>query len=166
MIAALLLCLPVPAPVPHDGPPYIILGEEPIGPWEVTIWADPDIGVGTFYVQLDALEGRSLPEHASLNIHVQPVDGSAPESVFAAEEKRVSDGGQFDAKVDFPTGQFYRTRFVFESDAGGGEWETELEATPDGLGRIDLVWYAAPFGLLAFLWIRGMLRSRKRTRAA
>ena len=165
MLATLLLCLPAPV-APHDGPPYIILGDEPIGPWIVTIWADPDIGVGTFYVQLDAPEGRELPLESRLRIHVQPSDGSAPESAFDAEQVRRSGGEQFNALVDFPTGQSYRTRFVFDSTSGSGEWETELEATPPGLGRIDLLWYAGPFGLIAFLWIRGMLKARARARAA
>lgn len=149
---------------PHEGPPYIIVGDEPIGPWTVTIWADPDIGVGTFYVQLDAAEGCGVPDDTRLDIHVQPADGSAPESAFAAERARRSQGAQFDAEVEFPTGQLYRTRFVFESTAGSGEWQTELEATPPGLGRIDLLWYAGPFGLIAVLWVRGMLRSRARAR--
>ena len=164
MLATLLLCLPLP--VPHDGPPFIILGEQPIGPWEVTIWADPDIGVGTFYVMLDAPTGGVAPSATQVEVFVEPVDGSAPATSYEAERQRRDAGEQYDAQVDFPTGQLYRTRFVFDVDGQPYEWTTEIEATPPGLGRIDLLWYAGPFALLAFLWMRGMLRSRARARAA
>lgn len=160
MLAHLLLVL---AAAPHDGPPYPVIVDEPVGPYLISVWADPDVGVGTFHVMLDPPDGGELPGGTSVDVHVRPVDGHLRESSFACVPTRRADGLQFEGRVDFPTRERWRARFVLDGDGGGGEIATEVEVTPPGLGRLDLLWFAAPFLAIAFLWINAMLRARARS---
>jgi hypothetical protein len=45
---------------------------------------------------------------------------------------------------------------------GDGEVAAEVEATPPGYGRWDLLLYALPFVAVGFLWLRATLRGRSR----
>ncbi|HEX2163472.1 MAG TPA: hypothetical protein VHM02_05945, partial [Thermoanaerobaculia bacterium] len=45
--AAVLAALPAAA---HEGPPYPIVVDRPAGPVLLSVWADPDVGTGTFHV--------------------------------------------------------------------------------------------------------------------
>ena len=54
----------------HEGPPYPIIVDQPSGPYVITVWADPDVGVGTFYVTLEAAGGGELPEELVVEIVV------------------------------------------------------------------------------------------------
>jgi hypothetical protein len=157
--AALLLALASPAPA-HEGPPYPILVDETVGPYVLSVWADPDVGVGTFHVLLDPPAGAALPGGTKVEIWVQPADGRIAEARFEARPARRSGGEQHDAEVEFATEERWRARFVLEGDAGGGEIATEVDVTPPGLGGLDLVWYAAPFAAVGFLWIKALLRRR------
>src|SRR5215510_7571836 len=33
----------------HEGPPYPIMVDKMIGPCLVSVWADPDVGIGTYF---------------------------------------------------------------------------------------------------------------------
>ncbi|MEZ6019457.1 MAG: hypothetical protein R3F17_04945 [Planctomycetota bacterium] len=55
---ALALCFAAltalaPAASAHDGPPYPICVDEAIGSLTLSIWADPDVGEGTFYYYVE-----------------------------------------------------------------------------------------------------------------
>jgi hypothetical protein len=51
---------------------------------------------------------------------------------------------------------------VIESSQGGGEATAEVQVTPPGFGRWDLLLYLLPFLLVAFLWFRGITRAKQR----
>lgn len=157
----LLLAQPLLA---HEGPPFAILSDRPVGPYVVSVWSDPDIGIATFFVILEPKKGAPFEKPSAVRIGVQPVSGRLEEAVYDAEPQRVRYGARHYAEIPLDRGGMWRVRTVIESPAGGGELSTEVEATPDGtLGPIDLAIYLFPFLAVAFLWGKAALR-RSRVR--
>ncbi len=162
---ALSLVLLVPAVAHgHDGPPYpLVLGER-AGPYKVSIWADPDVGTGTFFIHVEAPEGGST-EDVEVTVSVQPKSGRLAEAAYPAEREVVGRQVRYRGEVEFDAQEYWKVRFVVKGQAGQGELEAEVEATPPGLGAWDFALYLLPFVLLAGLWAYGMIRSRSQRRA-
>ncbi|HYO16841.1 MAG TPA: hypothetical protein VE685_26895 [Thermoanaerobaculia bacterium] len=156
-----LLCAATPAWA-HEGPPFPILVDQRVGPYVASVWTDPDIGTGTFFVVLEPPEGRSLPAGTKVRIGVQPVSRRLVEAVYDAAPQPVRFGERHYAEVPFDQGGTWRVRVLLDGPAGGGELRSEVEPTPDGtLGPIDLVIYALPFLAIGVLWLKAALRSRR-----
>jgi hypothetical protein len=152
----------------HEGPPYPILVDKMIGPCLVSVWADPDVGVGTFYIILDPLQGGqgvTLPEDITIEIGVRPVSGRLAESRYKAVRESLKNRTQFKAEVPFDAQERWLTRILLNSSRGGGEETVEVEVTPPGYGRWDLLLYLFPFLGVGFLWFNAFLRRRKRNKA-
>jgi hypothetical protein len=160
-----LLCavaLSPTAAAAHEGPPFPIVVDRAVGPYLVSVWTDPDIGIGTFYVVLEAPRGAAFAPPDAIRIGVAPRSGRLAEVVYDARPERVRHGARFVAEVELDRGEMWRVRVVIEGPAGGGVLETEVEATPDGtLGPIGLVVYAFPFVLVALLWWRAAVVRRR-----
>jgi hypothetical protein len=152
----------------HQGPPFPVLVDEVEPPWSISIWADPDVGTGTFFVQLQPAEGASLPADTRVTVFVQPADGRVEETRWVAEREDWKYGEQHIAKVDFPTREFWLVRTVVESESAGRSVERTLrvEVTPPGYGPIDLLLYLWPFLAIAVLWIKAILKRRSAERSA
>lgn len=165
LVLTALLLLPALARVAgaHAGPPFPILVDRPVGPYSASVWTDPDIGIGTFFVILEPPKGRTFPAGTRVRIGVQPVDGRLAEAVYDAEPQPVSYGERHYAEVQFDRGEMWRVRVEIQGPEGGGQLTSEVEPTPDGvLGPISLVLYAAPFLAVGFLWLKATLRKRPR----
>jgi hypothetical protein len=163
-LAALwILALTSPAPA-HDGPPYPILVDEEIGTRTFSVWADPDVGEGTFYLYLPFEEAAPDPTVA-IRLHARPLDESLAETTTDTEHAAPGRPYQRIAVVNFPHQGLWRVRFSMESAVGSGEAATDVEVTPPGLGKIDLIWFSAPFFLLGFLWLKAFLHRRSRESA-
>jgi hypothetical protein len=63
--------------------------------------------------------------------------------------------------VDFDKQDFFKVRVHVQSLAGSGEVFSQVEATPQGFGRWDLLFYLLPFLLIAVLFYRGVRKKRK-----
>lgn len=157
-VALLLLTLPAYA---HEGPPFPILVDQHVGSMLVSIWADPDIGTGTFFVVLEPVEkGGTLPDDLSIKIGVTPVSGRLDEVFYEAAPQRVRHGARYLAEVHFDQGEWWDVRIVLDGSEGG-ELYTRVEATPDGtIGPISLIVYLLPFLAVGFLWLKAVLRRR------
>ena len=156
--AALAPARPVRA---HYGPPFPILTDRRLGPYVVSVWADPNIGTGFFYVLLDAAPGGRLPARTRVRIGVQPVSKRLPEVLYDLEPQPVRKGERFYTAVQFDRGALWRTRVIVEGPAGGGELVTEVEPTPAGvLGPLGSLIYIFPFAGVGFLWLKAALRRR------
>lgn len=168
LVAALLLLAWTPrALLAHEGPPYPIHVDQPVGPWIVSVWTDPDIGIGTFFVVLQAPGDDALVTPSSVRIAVRPVSGRLPEAVYEAEPQRVRRGARYMAEAEFDRGEWWDVRVVLEGPEGGGELVSRVEATPDGsIGPIGLVIYALPFVAIAALWWRAATVRRRMTEEA
>jgi hypothetical protein len=69
---------------------------------------------------------------------------------------------EYNAQADFDRQELWRVRLVIESSQGGGEATADVQVTPPGFGRWDLLLYLLPFLLVAFLWFRGITRAKQR----
>ena len=146
----------------HEGPPFPIIVDREVGPYLVSVWADPDIGTGTFFVVIEpGLDGR-LPDVHSVRVGVRPESGRLPEAVYDAEDQNVRYGARYLAEVSFDAGGMWDVHIVIEGEEGGGDLRTQVEPTPDGtIGPIGLIVYALPFIAVAFLWIKAAMRRRQ-----
>jgi hypothetical protein len=164
LLVALVALLARPAAA-HQGPPFPILVDRPAGPYLASVWTDPDIGIGTFFVLLAAPKGHRLPAGATVEVGVQPLSHRLPEAVYRAEEQeaqRTSEGATYLAKVPLDRGEMWRVRVRIAGPRGGGELAAEVEATPDGtIGPIGFLIYGFPFASMGFLWLRAALRRRR-----
>ncbi|HTG31936.1 MAG TPA: hypothetical protein VLB76_03315 [Thermoanaerobaculia bacterium] len=141
----------------HSGPPFPILVDQRVGPYIASVWTDPDIGMGTFFVILEAPKGGSLPAKAAVRIGVQPVSKRLPEVVYEAEPQSVKEGARYFTKVKFDKGGMWHTRILID----GVELKADVEPTPDGIiGPFASLVYVLPFLGIGFLWIKAALRRR------
>jgi hypothetical protein len=161
LLFVLALFLPRPASA-HNGPPFPIIENKKVGPCIVALWTHPDVGTGAFYVFVEPLPGSTVPNDLKIEIGVQPLTGRLPEVLYAAERVKSHGPLQYNAQAEFDRQELWRVRLVIQSSQGTGEATTQVEVTPPGFGRWDLLLYLLPFLLVAFLWFRGISRTRRR----
>lgn len=161
LLSALLLMLSTPAKA-HNGPPFPIIENKKVGPCIVALWTHPDVGTGAFYVFVEAAPGSAIPDDLKIEIGVQPVSGRLSEVVYAAQQVKSRGPVQYNAQAEFDRQELWRVRLVLQSSQGSGEATAQVEVTPPGFGRWDLLLYLLPFLLVAFLWFRGISRARRR----
>ncbi len=146
----------------HEGPPFPVLVDEECPPWTVDVWADPDVGLGTFWVQLHAEEDVALPSDTVVWVHAAPTSGMQEELRWPSEPEPYRSGLQYVAEVEFPTREFWSIRVVVESASAGVRHELpfHVEVTPPGYGPIDLLLYVWPFLAVGFLWWKALRRHK------
>lgn len=160
-LIVLLLMLPLPASA-HNGPPFPIIENKKVGPCIVALWTHPDVGIGAFYVFVEPAPGGTVPDDLRIKIGVQPVSGRLPETFYDAARVKSHGQLQYNAQAEFDRQELWRVRLVIQSSQGGGEAMAQVEVTPPGFGRWDLLLYLLPFLFVAFLWFRGISRARRR----
>ncbi|MET0646060.1 MAG: hypothetical protein ABW208_05515 [Pyrinomonadaceae bacterium] len=158
LTAAALLLVCTTRAAAHEGPPYPILVDKSLGPSVASVWGDPDVGTGTFFIILEPAPGDTLPEDIKVEIAVQPVGGRLAEAVHAAEREGVRGRVQYKAEVPFDAEGPWHVRVRLQSSRGGGEISADVEVTPPGLGRWDLLIYLFPFLLIGALWLRAVTK--------
>jgi hypothetical protein len=158
-LGAILLLLPVPI-YAHEGPPYPVLVDKVAGPCIVSVWADPDVGTGTFLIYAEPLPGKSVPRDLEVDVAVRPVSDRLREATTRAERENLSDREQFKALVPFDAQEYWNVRVLLHSATGDGEAAMQVEVTPPGYGRWDLLIYLLPFLAVGFLWLRAFTRNR------
>jgi hypothetical protein len=157
---ALLLALLGARLQAHEGPPFPIVMEKQAGPYVISVWTDPDVGVGKFFVILEPAPGTTLPENLDVKVCVRPLSGRLPEAYSDGERQRMQ-RVQYYAEVEFDRQEMWGVRVVVNGPTGRGEVSAEVEATPPGYGRWDLLCYGFPFLLFGALWVSVALRRRK-----
>lgn len=164
-LAGLLLIFVASNVQAHEGPPYPIIVDEKVGPYLVSVWTDPDIGIGTFFVVFEPISEGIPSEITSVQIAVEPVTGRLDEAIYDAESQQVRRGARYYSEVQFDRGEMWKVRVILEGDGWNEELSSEVEATPDGsIGPIGLLVYALPFVGIGILWFRAILvRRRKET---
>ena len=156
-IAAWFLCLCAPLARAHEGPPYPVLVDKTLGPYTLSLYADPDIGTGTFFVNFDP-PARKSDADPHLWIETWPSSGRLPPQ---RADAHYQPDQTYVAQVEFDQGELWQVRLHVEGSAGSSETQFEVEATPPGYGRWDLLIYAGPFLLLGVLWFVVSVRRRK-----
>ncbi|HWS87958.1 MAG TPA: hypothetical protein VN282_13395 [Pyrinomonadaceae bacterium] len=161
LTAGLLLAVGTDA-LAHEGPPYPIIVDKTLGPCVLSVWSDPDVGTGTFFFILEPARGGRLPDDIRIDIGVHPVSGRLPEAIYAAEREDQGGRVQFKALVPFDAEELWRVRVRLQSAEGGGEAATDVEVTPPGYGRWDMLIYLLPFAAVGALWLRALVKGRGR----
>ena len=145
----------------HDGPPFPIVVDQRVGPCIISIWTDPDIGEGSFFVITQPPPNASIPNDLTVQISVQPTSGRLQEATYTAVREDLSGQVQYKAMVRFDVQEMWRVRVTLQSAQGTGEAVAFVEPTPEGLGRWDLLIYLLPFLGIGFLWLRAFLKTRR-----
>jgi hypothetical protein len=163
-LAFLLLLIPTTAGA-HDGPPFPILVDQLVGSCMISVWTDPDVGTGTFFIIVNAPSGSTIPADLQVKVGVQPTSGRLPEAFYSAEREDLHGQIQFKALVPFDAQELWRVRVRLQSAQSVGEATVTVEATPPGLGRWDLLVYLLPFLAVGFLWFVAVVRKRSSRRS-
>jgi len=107
--------------------------------------------------------GGSIPKDIKVEIGVKPVSGRLPEVRYTAKREDLKGQVQYSTQVNFDADEMWSVHLLLDSAAGKGEAFATVEATPPGLGRWDLLWFAAPFAGAGFLWFKVATRKRRLT---
>jgi len=164
LLAVLILCAGLPAWA-HNGPPFPIMEGKKIGPYTVSVWSNPDVGTGSFFVIVDAPPIDQVPDDLKVEVAVQPVSGRLPETKYGAWREKLRDQVQYKTTVPFDKQEEWRVRVLLASSIGGGEAQTNVQVTPPGLGRWDLLLYLLPFLGIGILWFKAAATKRSQRKA-
>jgi hypothetical protein len=156
----LALCL-VPPAAAHNGPPFPIITDQRVGPCIISLWTHPDIGTGTFFVMVDPPPGGKVPGDLIVQIGVQPVSGRSPEVIYSTRIEDLRGQLEYKTEVQFDQQDFFKIRLILVSSGGGGEALSQVEATPMGYGRWDLLLFLLPFLGVGFLWFKIAAKRRQ-----
>jgi len=107
---------------------------------------------------VDALPGGTIPKDLKFQIGVQPVSKRLPEVVYSAWQEKMRGQVEFKSEAQFDQDEMWNIRLILESSVGNGEATAQVEATPPGFGRWDLLLYLLPFLGVGFLWFRAIAR--------
>jgi len=146
----------------HIGPSYPIMQDRTIGTLTVSVWANPDVGTGSFFVVIDSPKGSSVPGDMKVQVSVQPVSGRLPEKSYDAWHQNLRNRVEFKALVPFDKEEMWRIRIRLASAEVTGETQTDVPVTPALLGRWDLLLFLLPFLGIAALWLKALSATRKR----
>jgi len=155
LVTMLVLCAAIPSWA-HLGPPYPIMQDRKAGLYTVSVWANPDTGIGSFFVVIEPPKGGTVPADMKVQVAVQPVNGRLPERAYNAWRENLRDRVEFKADVPFDKEEEWRVRILLVSAVGRGEADTNVQVTPPGLGRWDLLLFALPFLGVGVLWFKAM----------
>jgi hypothetical protein len=142
----------------HEGPPFPLFVDQKVDRYVVSVWTDPDVGTGLFFVIINSTD---LPADLSVQIGVQPVSGRLPEAFYPAQRENLQNQIQYRAEVQFDAEELWHVRVRLDSAQGSAETVATVEATPPGYGRWDLLLYLVPFLLVGLLWTVAMIRKTK-----
>jgi hypothetical protein len=157
----LLLFLLAPSLSAHNGPPFPIVVDRPIGPVVISLWAHPDVGTGKFFVIVKAPPGGAIPADLKFDLAVRPASGRLVEARYPMQRELLRGNPQYNASVPFDAQGLWNVRLTLESAEGGGQVAAAVEVTPPGFGRWDLLFYATPFLGIAFLYFRFLMQRRR-----
>lgn len=157
---ALCFCVPAWA---HIGPPYPIMQNRKVGPFNVEVWSNPDVGTGSFYVVIDPPKGSGLtvPADMKVQVAVQPVSKRLPVAVYGTWREKLLDHVEFKTLVPFDKEETWHVHITFSSSTANGAADTDVPVTPTLLGRWDLLIFLLPFAGVGILWFKAA--SVKRT---
>jgi hypothetical protein len=160
-VALLAICASVPAWA-HIGPPYPIMQGRKIGTLTVSVWSNPEVGTGSFFVVIDPPKGALVPSDMKVQVIVQPVSGRLPEMRYDAWREKLRNRVEFKALVPFDKEEMWRIRILLASAQVTGETDTNVPVTPALLGRWSLLFFLLPFLGIVALWLRAVSVRRKR----
>ncbi len=146
----------------HNGPPSPILQNKRIGPAIVSVWGDPDVGAGRFFVLVDSPGGGSVPGDLGVEIAVRPMNSHIPEASYGAQREKLHGRVEYRATIPFDAQGLWRVRIILASSQGAGEAAIDVQVKPREAGGWDLWLFALPFLALGILWLKAMVSKGRR----
>ena len=149
----------------HSGPPFPIVSDGIAGPYEVSLWTDPDATDdgspgGQFWVVIAMADGSAPPPDTSALVTIRPLDRPGAEQSIRATPVGGNVSRQFAALVMDHEGPF-AVRAEIRSARGTARVDATADATYDlRPPRVLLVLYLLPFVAVGVLWLK-LLRSRR-----
>ncbi len=141
-----------------------------VGPFNVEVWSNPDVGTGSFYVIIDPPKdsGVSVPSDMKVRVAVQPVSKRLAVAVYNTWREKLLDHVEFKTLVPFDKQEMWHVDILFSSSTVKGELNTDVSVTPTLLGRWDLLLFLLPFAGVGVLWFKAatVKRTRRRRRRA
>jgi hypothetical protein len=149
----------------HSGPPFPIISDRQAGPYEVSVWTDPDatddrVAAGQFWVMLRLVDDAPLPADTRATVTIRPADraGIAQRASAAPVDGDVS--RQFVALLMDHEGPF-AVQVAIAGSRGPATLDGTVQATYDMRpARWLLALYVLPFLAVGFLWLKLLLRRR------
>lgn len=163
LAVTLVLSLCAQPVLAHNGPPFPIISDQTVGPVVLSLWTHPDVGTGTFFVLINPQPGKELPKDLKFSIGIAPVSGRLAEVVYPMWTEKNRTQPEFKNEVQFDQDEMWKVRLILTSADGNAEATAQVEATPPGYGRWDLLLFALPFLAVGFLWFK-MMTKRRRSR--
>lgn len=157
-----LIILYAPIASAHEGPPYPLFVDRQVGNHVISVWTDPDVGTGLFFVVFSENDSTNLPSDLRVQIGVQPASGRLPEAFYNATRENLQAQIQYRAEVHFDAEELWQVRIRLENPQGTTETLANVAVTPPGYGRWDLLVYLLPFLAIGLLWAIAMIRKLKR----
>jgi hypothetical protein len=127
----------------------------------LSLWTHPDVGIGTFFVLINPQLGKALPKDLKFSIGIAPVSGRLPEVIYPMWVEKNRTQPEFKNEVQFDQDEMWKVRLILTSAEGNAEATAQVEATPPGYGRWDLLLFALPFLAVGFLWFKMMTKRRR-----
>lgn len=139
-----------------------------VGPFNVEVWSNPDVGTGSFYILIDPPKGSglSVPADMKVQVSVQPVSGRLPVATYNAWREKLLDHVEFKTLVPFDKQETWHIHIAFSSAMANGAVDTDVAVTPTLLGRWNLLLFLLPFVAIAVLWFKAASVRRTRGRRA
>jgi hypothetical protein len=154
----------------HGGPPFPILSNRIAGPYDISIWADPDAtddgsAAGQFWVMLQpARSGGSIPPGTHVDVTIKAVDRQSDEQAGRAAPVNGDGARQFVALVMDHEGP-YGVRVAIDGPLGRADVDASTDATYDLRPRpILMVVFVMPFLLVCLIWGKLLIRRRMHSR--
>ncbi len=152
----------------HSGPPYPIVQTQTFGPYQVSVWTDPDTTddrtpAGRFWITVKpARADAALPPETRVHVSIAPADRDGA-TVDADAETIDHDATQHLVALLMDHEGPFRVHVSIDGPLGRADLDSRVDATYDLRPAPMLMFvFAMPFVLVGFLWIKVLLRRRRR----
>ncbi|HEY1011790.1 MAG TPA: hypothetical protein VGE07_03740 [Herpetosiphonaceae bacterium] len=162
LIVATLLALftgPARPAAAHFGEPYLILLEQPAGPYVVTATADPDVGTGTFIVGVGLRDKTIIAPETSITLAATSMDGHPPAPATTVQGAAQGSVLSFEGKLEFAAEGTWDIQLQIAGPAGAGEIPVSVLVTPPYPQWLTTLQCLAPFAFIGFIWWIAMRRN-------
>lgn len=152
----------------HSGPPYPIVSTQTAGPYQVSVWTDPDTtddgtAAGRFWITVkpSGVDAAAPPE-TRVHVAIAPADRDG--ATLEGDATRLdNDATQHLVALLMDHEGPFRVHVSIDGPLGRAELDSRVDATYDlRPAPMLMVVFAMPFVLVGFLWIKLLLRRRRR----
>jgi hypothetical protein len=153
----------------HSGPPFPLVSDRTVGPYQLSVWSDPDAtdngsAAGQFWVMVALTDGSGVPPDTRAAISIHPADRPGASQAAHASAVNGDTGRQFAALLMDHEGR-YAAQVTVTGSRGTAVVDTEVDATYDlRPARWLLALYVMPFLAVGFLWTKLLFARRRGNR--